>query len=92
LHNYNHKKLIEIISRLDALPTEQEKYAEWIKAEPHLAFLRENARSEELVVYANAEYTFVDSVIVPNDMLAQLGHSVRPGATDHPDPAQGEPA
>jgi hypothetical protein len=72
LHNYNHKKLIEIISRLDALPAEQEKYAEWIKAEPHLAFLRENARSEELVVYANAEYTFVDSVIVPNDMLATV--------------------
>lgn len=72
MHNYDHKKLIEIITKLDALPAEQEKYAEWIKAEAHLAFLRENARSSELVVYANAEYTFVDSIVVPNEVLARM--------------------
>jgi hypothetical protein len=71
LHNYTHKKLIETITKIDALPSEQEKYAEWIKAEAHLAFLRENAHSDELVVYANGAYTFVESIVVPNDVLAR---------------------
>ena len=72
MHNYGHKKLIESITRIDSLPTEQEEYAEWIKAEPHLAFLRENAQSDELVVYANAGYTVVDSIVVPNDVLTRM--------------------
>lgn len=72
MSNYQHKKLIEVITKLDALPPEQEKYTEWIKAEAHLAFLRENARSDDLVVYANGEYTFVDSIVVPNDVLARM--------------------
>jgi len=69
LHNYNHKKLIEIITQLDALPTEQEKYAEWIKADAHLSFLRDNADADELVVYANGEYTFVDSIWSSQDFV-----------------------
>ena len=72
MHNYTHKKLIDIIKKLDVLPPDQEKFAEWIRAEAHLAFLRENARSDELVVYANAEYTFVDSIVVPNGVLARM--------------------
>jgi hypothetical protein len=73
VHNYDHKKLIETITRLDELPSGQEEYAEWIKAEAHLEFLRQNSRSDELVVSASGEYTFVDSIVVPNDVLNRTG-------------------
>lgn len=70
LSNYEHKKLIETITKLDHVPTDSKVYSEWIRAEAHLAFLRENARADELVVYASGEYTFVHSVVVPNERLS----------------------
>lgn len=70
--SYEHKKLIERITKLDELPSDPKEYAEWIKAEAHLALLRENARSDEIVVCANGEYTFVDSIVVPNDVMSRL--------------------
>ena len=72
MHNYDHKKLIEAITRLDALPSEQDKYAEWITAKAHLSFLRENACSDELVIFANGEYSYVDSIVVPKKVLAKI--------------------
>lgn len=70
--NYDHKKLIETITKLDELPTSQAEYATWITAEAHLAFLRRNAGADEVVVYASGEYTFVQSLVVPNANLAAL--------------------
>lgn len=69
MHNYAHKKLIEAIAKLDEVPADPQAFSEWIKAEEHLAFLRQNARAEELTIYASGEYTFVHSVAVPNDWL-----------------------
>lgn len=71
MHNYNHKKLIEIIVKLNEPPSDPTKFAEWIKAEAHLAFLRENAYSDELVIFSLAT-TFVDSIVVPNSILANV--------------------
>lgn len=70
--NYDHKKLIETITKLDELPASQAEYATWITAEAHLAFLRRNAGADEVVVYASGEYTFVQSLVVPNANLAAL--------------------
>jgi hypothetical protein len=70
LYNYEHKKLIEAITALDAVPSDAGAYAEWIKAEAHLAFLEENANSDEIVVHACGEYTFVHSLVVPNEHLS----------------------
>jgi hypothetical protein len=72
LHNYEHKKLIETITRLDEVPEDSKLFAEWIKAEAHLDFLRSNARADELVIYASGEYTFIHSVAVPNDRLSPV--------------------
>jgi hypothetical protein len=68
--NYEHKKIIELITQLDAPPSDVQTFAEWIKANVHLAFLRENAEADEVVVYASGEYTFVHSLIVPNERLS----------------------
>jgi len=72
LYNYEHKKLIEAIARLDEVPSDSQGFSEWIKAEAHLAFLSQNALADELIIYASGEYTFVHSVAVPNDRLSPV--------------------
>jgi hypothetical protein len=72
LHNYEHKQLIQAITKLDEVPADSHAFSEWIHAEAHLAFLRENARADDLVIYASGEYTFVHSVVVPNGRLSPV--------------------
>jgi len=72
LHNYEHKKLIEAITKLDEVPVDSKLFSDWIGAEAHLDFLRRNARADEVVIYASGEYTFIHSVAVPNDRLAPV--------------------
>jgi hypothetical protein len=72
LHNYEHKKLIEAIVKLDEVPEDPQAFSEWIQAEAHLSFLRQNARADELVIYASGEYTFINTVAVPNDRLTPI--------------------
>ncbi|NOZ96079.1 MAG: hypothetical protein GXP47_15270 [Acidobacteria bacterium] len=72
MYNYEHRKLIERITKLDELPTEPESFSQWIKAEAHLDFLRSNASENELVIYASGEYTFIHTVAVANDRLTPL--------------------
>jgi hypothetical protein len=72
LHNYEHKKLIEVITRLDEVPVDSKTFSEWIEAKAHLDFLRGNARANELVIYASGEYTVIHTVAVPNDRLAAV--------------------
>jgi len=72
LHDYEHKKLIQAITKLDEIPADSKPFSEWIEAEAHLDFLRRNARADELVIYASSEYTFIHSVAVPNDRLAPV--------------------
>src|SRR6266446_3832339 len=70
--NYEHKKLIETITKLDELPSGEQDYAAWIQAEAHLDFLRTNARANELAIYASGEYTVIHSIVVPSDRLTQV--------------------
>jgi len=72
LPSYKHKKIIEELKGLDELPPDREDFATWILAGAHLEFLRQNARSEELVIYGSGDYSFVHAAIVPNDRLAAL--------------------
>jgi hypothetical protein len=72
LHNYEHKKLIETITKLDEVPEDSRVFSEWINAEAHLAFLRDNALDDELVIYTSGEYSFICSVIVPNAKLSPI--------------------
>jgi hypothetical protein len=68
VHNSVHKKLVDAVVELDKLPDGPE-FAEWIKAGAHLAFLQQNAVSDEVVVFASGEYTYLHSVVVPNRKL-----------------------
>ena len=72
MNNYEHKKLIEEIKKLDEVPESTERFSEWIQAEGHLEFLRRNALANNLVVYASGEYSFIQAVAVSNDLLAPV--------------------
>lgn len=72
LHNYEHKKLIDAIHKLDEVPEDPQAFSEWIQAEAHLSFLRQNAPADDVVVYASGEYTFIHAVAVPNDRLTPI--------------------
>jgi hypothetical protein len=74
LHNYDHKKLVEAITELDKVPADSRLFSKWIEAEAHLGFLRMNARADELVIYASGDYTFIHSVVVPNNRLTPVDH------------------
>ena len=39
MHNFQHKKIVDTINRLDALPSDPQVYANWIKGSGHLALL-----------------------------------------------------
>lgn len=67
---YAHKKISETILGLDKAPEDAGAFDEWIRAEQHLEYLRVNAGSDELVVYASGPYSFIHSIAVPRDALA----------------------
>lgn len=72
MQNYEHKKLIAALTKLDQVPAEPQQFSDWIEAGAHLDFLRTNACADELAIYASGEYTFVHAVAVPNDRLAPV--------------------
>lgn len=72
MQNYEHKKLIEALTKLGEVPADSQQFSDWIGAEAHLDFLRRNAHADEMAIYASGEYTFVHAVAVPNDCLAPV--------------------
>lgn len=72
MHNYEHKKLTQALAKLDEVPPDPTAYSEWIKAEGHLSFLCQNAKADELVVYAAGEYSFINAVVVANNRLMPI--------------------
>lgn len=67
--SFDHKKLKEKILALDTPPGETEAFRRWVKAGEHLSFLKSNARMDEIVVYGSGPYSFIHSIVVPNDHL-----------------------
>ncbi len=72
--SFRHKKLKEKILELDTPPSDTEAFRHWVKAGAHLSFLKSNAKTDEIVIFGAGPYSFVHSIVVPNDHLG--------GATD----------
>ena len=70
--SYEHNQLVERINRLDELPENESEYANWIKAEGHLALLRDNAKDNELIIYGSGDYTFIRTVVVDEGNISPL--------------------
>jgi hypothetical protein len=72
LPSYAHKQIIKCIKQLDEVPIEPDKFSEWIKAVKHLKLLQDNAHSDEVIIYASGDYTYVHTIVVPNSDLKNL--------------------
>ncbi|MYG40983.1 MAG: hypothetical protein F4201_09270 [Nitrospira sp. SB0677_bin_15] len=72
MSSYEHKELLERLSQLDKVPENSAEYAAWIKADEHLALLRDNAEQNELIVYTVSDYTFIHTVVVSENSLSPL--------------------
>ncbi len=70
--SYEHNKLRERIVELDDLPESSAEYATWIEAEEQLSLLKDNAQSDELIIYGVGKYTFIHSLIVKESSLFPL--------------------
>ncbi len=70
--NYEHKKIIEAITNLDAAPPGPPEFARWLRGDAHIAFLQRNAAEDELVVFASSEHTFINSVAVSDERLSPI--------------------
>lgn len=70
--SYKHEKLIELIVRLDTPPANSQEFLDWIKARAHLDLLLQNATSDEIIISANGEYTFIYTAVISNDELFNL--------------------
>lgn len=70
--NFEHKKLLERVSRLNQIPDDPNAFAEWLKSEKQLAFLIDNAHEGELVLYASGPFFFVHAMAVRDDRLTPV--------------------
>lgn len=70
--SYEHKKLIERIAFLGKAPEDPDKFTTWIKADGHLALLRDNAKEDELIIYGSGIYSFIHAVVVSEENLSPL--------------------
>ncbi|AZS22321.1 hypothetical protein [Caulobacter sp. FWC26] len=68
--SFAHTKIAEQIARLDTPPSDPAAFSDWIRAGKHLAFLRANASTDEIVIYGSGPYAFIHSMVVPNELLS----------------------
>ena len=59
------KDITKELKKLATVPQEQAAFEEWLKMTDALQFLEDNARDEEFVVYAGADFTYLHAVLVP---------------------------
>ena len=69
---FDHKKILEHLNGLDKLPSNQEELVIWVKADAHIKFLKNNTFSQEIVIYASPEYSFIHSMAVPKKLIEPL--------------------
>ena len=61
--SYEHLQIARMINELDAPPSEGPEHSSWIRAKGHLHLLKQNARENEVIIYASSSPTFIHAVI-----------------------------
>ena len=73
--SYLHQQLAHILKQLDECPKTSGENADWIRAKPHLRLLKRDARSDEIILYANVGRTvFIHAVIASEDDVTPPNH------------------
>lgn len=81
---YAHEKITEAIATLDQVPDSPAAFCEWIRAGHHLDYLQENAKTNELIIYASGPYSFIHTIAVPSAALAKATPHALLNWTAHP--------
>lgn len=82
--SHEHTRLRERITSLDIQPENSSDYATWVKAVGHLGLLRDNAKEDELVVFAIDKHTLIHAVVVSEDNLRSLDRNMLLHWSDNP--------
>lgn len=69
---FDHKNVTKRLAEIDRCPDDSAEFDRWLQAKAHLDFLSRNAMEGEILVSANGEFSFVNSVVVPNNRLTPL--------------------
>lgn len=67
--SFAHKKIVEKIQKIDELPSDDAQFLQWVGAGRHLEFVKQNAIADETVIYGSGPYTFIHSIVVPDEAL-----------------------
>ena len=67
-----HDEIVKHIIQLDTIPKDPSKYANWISATGHLELLQNNAKEDELIIFATYPHTFIQAVVVSEHNLQNL--------------------
>ena len=67
--NYEHDQILKRLGELDTLPDDDETFSSWMRAAEHIAFLKQNAASDEILVYGASDFIFAHAIAVPLDRL-----------------------
>lgn len=65
--NYERTMLAKRIATLGIPPKDPAEYAAWVKGEGHLNLLRDNAKEDELAVFAMDKHAIIHTVVVNKD-------------------------
>lgn len=69
---FEHKKIIERLNILDQMPATHEELLIWVKADEHIRFLKENTFSQEVIIYASPEFSYIYCMAVPDQLIEPL--------------------
>ena len=91
--SFEHQHIAKALKRLDTRPDAASANAEWIRAKPHLSFLKQETalQKDDLILYANLHHMFIytalvreDDVIPPNqEDLLEWGFFPQAGRADY---------
>ena len=70
--NYEHNRLLAQLASLDQPPDDAARYATWLAAGAHLDLLRQNAKADDIIMYASGPCSFVHALAVSEDTLDPL--------------------
>ena len=80
---FAHEQLRDRIIELNSPPNDRDAYANWIKAQDHLAFLQANSEESELVILAKHDCrfighdrTYIDSFVIDSTSVKKVDHEV----------------
>src|SRR5688572_25324336 len=63
-------KIRQQLRVLSSVPSDKTAFAQWLELKDAITFLRENASTDEIVVYASTGHDFLHAILVPASAVA----------------------